>query len=65
MSDKLPVPCEHCQATGLLKAVSVGSARTRADIHDGQALKGSINRPDTEAQDQLLQTAISKWTARS
>jgi len=24
----------------------------RADIHDGQELKGSINRPDTEAQDQ-------------
>ena len=26
--------------------------RARADIHDGQELKGSINRPDTEAQDQ-------------
>jgi hypothetical protein len=29
--------------------------RARADIHDGQELKGSLNRPDTEAQDQLLQ----------
>jgi hypothetical protein len=28
----------------------------RADIHHGQGLKGSLNRPDTEAQDQLLQT---------
>ena len=28
---------------------------TRADIHDGQELKGSVNRPDTDAQDQLLQ----------
>ena len=27
----------------------------RADIHHGQGLKGSLNRPDTEAQDQLLQ----------
>ena len=26
--------------------------RARADIHDGQELKGSINRPDTEALDQ-------------
>ena len=30
----------------------------RADIHDGQELKRSINRPDTEAQDQLLQIII-------
>jgi hypothetical protein len=29
--------------------------RTRAEIHDGQGLKDSINRSYTEAQDQLLQ----------
>ena len=33
-------------------------SNVRADIHDGQGLKGSISRPDTEAQDQLLQIII-------
>jgi hypothetical protein len=28
----------------------------RADIHHGQGLKGFLNRPEAEAQDQLLQT---------
>ena len=33
-------------------------SNARADIHDGQELKGSISRPDTEAQDQLLKIII-------
>ena len=37
---------------------SCESDRTRADIHDGQEFKGSVNRPDTDAQDQLLQITI-------
>ena len=38
---------------------------TRADIHDGQELTGSINRPDTDAQDQhFSKSSFSACNAR-
>ena len=41
-----------------LRGQVVNEIGAAADIHDGQELKGSVNRPDTEAQDQLLQITI-------